>query len=258
MKYKITLIAAILFAFVLSSCEFNNNPVVTNSVTAQRKLLVELSTSSTCTNCPPAENFLNQIDSASGITSSDTSVVIIEFHTPIPTPGDPFYAQNMPVSNARKNFYNVQVNPCFLIGGAIKYIGFDQQSWTNSINIRLSEKENYNLTFNVTYDTATRNGSVDISLLQTSGQNLSDLKLFIAVTEGPLPFGTKFYHNVLRDFITDANGDDMSVAIGQPFSVTKNFTLNSIVTNPYNTSITVFAQSMTTKDVVVVARKKLL
>jgi hypothetical protein len=258
MKYKITLIAAILFAFFLSSCEFNNNPVVTNSVTAQRKLLVELSTSSTCTNCPPAENFLNQIDSASGITSSDTSVVIIEFHTPIPTPGDPFYAQNMPASNARKNFYDVQVNPTLLIGGSTKYIGFDAQSWTNSINIKLSQKENYNLTFNIAYDTATRNGSVDISLLQTGGANLSDLKLFIAVTENKLPFGTKFYHNVLRDFITDANGDDMQIAIGQPFSVTKNFVLNSIVTNPYNTNITVFAQSMSTKDVVVVARKKLL
>jgi hypothetical protein len=187
MKYKITLIAAILFAFVFSSCEFNNNPVVTNSVTAQRKLLVELSTSSTCTNCPPAENFLNQIDSASGITSSDTSVVIIEFHTPIPTPGDPFYAQNMPASNARKNFYDVQVNPTLLIGGSTKYIGFDAQSWTNSINIKLSQKENYNLTFNTAYDTATRNGSVNISILQTGGANLSDLKLFIAVTEGKLP-----------------------------------------------------------------------
>jgi hypothetical protein len=258
MKYKITLIAAIFLSFILSSCEFNNNPVITNSVTAQRKLLVELSTSSTCTNCPPAENFLNQIDSAVGITSSDTSVIVIEFHTPIPIPGDPFYAQNMPVSNARKTFYNVIVNPTFLIGGSLKYTGFDAQSWTNSINLALAKKENYNLTFTTAYDTATRNGSVDINILQTGGQNLSDLKLFVAVTEGKLPFGTKFYHNVLRDFITDANGDDMQIAIGQPYSVTKNFVLNSIVTDPYNTNITVFAQSISTKEVVVVARKKLL
>lgn len=259
MKHKIILLAAsLLISFVFYSCEFNNNPVITSNVVAQRKILVELSTSSTCTNCPPAENFLNRIDSAKGITSADTNVFIIEFHTPIPTPGDPFYAQNIPVSNARKTYYNVVTNPTCVIGGSSVYQGLEMQNWTNTMNQHLGVKENYNLTFTLTYDTASRNGSVSINAVQVGGPNLTDLKLFVAVSESGLSFNNKYYHNVLRDFISDMNGEAMSIAIGQPYSVSKNFTLNSIVSNPANTSITVFLQSDGTKEVVAVARKKLM
>jgi len=249
----------ILLAFAVSfySCEFNNNPSTSTAAKVNRKVLVELSTNVNCVHCPPSGHYLDLIDTAiAGITSSDTNVITLRMHSSI-FAGDPFYLYNVPVNSARQWYYYVLVNPSGYLNGAMMP-AFNSQTWTNSINSALAQNETQTLSFTNTFDSTTGNGTVSLNIEQVSGSTASDLKLHVAIVESGMYYaggtnGERWFNNILRDLITGANGTDITL----PYNNSINYTLKSGII-PSKADIIVFTQSLSTKEVFVVGKKKFL
>lgn len=255
MKY-IKIIFVLILAVTLYSCEFNNNPAISNSVIVNRKVLVELSTNVNCVNCPPSDKLLALIDTAvAGVTSCDTNVITLRMHSSI-FPNDPFYNFNKPINSARQTYYGVTSNPAGILNGA-KMPSFNTQTWINSINLALAQNETQRLAFSNTFDSISRNGTVSISISQISGSTASDLKLHVAIVESKMYHGggsngEKWFNNVLRDLLTGADGESISL----PYNASKDYTLMSGI-NPANADIIVFTQSTESKEVYIVKKFKL-
>lgn len=256
MKF-IKIFLVFVLAITFFSCEFNNNPSSSNSVIVNRKVLVELSTNVNCVNCPPSDHFLSLIDTAiAGITSSDTSVITMRLHSSI-FPNDPFYNFNVPVNSARQLYYFIYSNPWGILNGS-KMPSFNSQTWANSINLALAQNETQNLTYTNTFDTITKNGTLNLSISQISGSPSSDLKLHVAIVESKMYYGggsngEKWFNNVLRDLVTGVAGQDIAL----PFNSPLNYTLMNGI-NPANADIIIFTQSLSSKEVFVVRKLKLV
>ncbi len=255
MKFiKIFLLLAVTVIFY--SCEYNNNPAVSNSVIVNRKVLVELSTNVNCVNCPPTDHYLSLIDTGiAGITSCDTNVITLRIHSSI-FANDPFYNFNVPVNSARQTYYSVWLNPWGLLNGS-KMPSFNYQTWTNSINLALAQNETQELTYSNTFDTITKSGALNISISQISGSPAGDLKLHVAIIESKLYYsggtnGEVWFNNVLRDLVTGPTGQDISL----PFNSQINYTLMNGI-NPLNADIIIFTQSLSSKEAFVVRKLKL-
>jgi hypothetical protein len=256
MKFiKIFLVLA--FAVAFYSCEFNNNPSSGNSVIVNRKVLVELSTNVNCVNCPPADRFLAAIDTGiANITSCDTNVITLRIHSSI-FHNDPFHNFNKPINLARELYYVVQSNPWGLLNGS-QMPAFSSQTWANSINLAMVQNEIQDLTYTNTFDSVTRNGTLNISISQISGSPASDLKLHVAIVESKMYYGggsngEKWFNNVLRDLVTGTAGEDIAL----PYNSSKNYSLMAGII-PANADIIIFTQSLASKEVFVVRKLKLI
>jgi hypothetical protein len=135
---------------------------------------------------------------------------------------------------------------------------FNSQTWANSINLALAQNETQNLTYTNTFDTVTKNGTLNLSISQISGSPASDLKLHVAIVESKMYYGggsngEKWFNNVLRDLVTGAAGQDITL----PFNSPVNYTLMNGI-NSANADIIIFTQSLSTKEVFVVRKLKLV
>lgn len=261
MKIKniiLSITAVILLGILLTSCESNDNPVLqTNNSTANSKALMEFFTAVNCPNCPPPGYFLDNIDSLKGATINDTNVIIIRYHSNF-NGYDPYYLYNPSPSAARHSYYQYFWNPAGSLMG-VSMPSYDQNAWLNTINAQLQKRNPVEVGITNTFDSTTRNGVINISLLQTSTSPVSDLKLFVVVTESNLFYtgtnGEKFHQNTFRDSYTANTGDDVSLSPGVVYNVSKNYSLNTAI-NFKNSHIVVFIQSASAKTVYGVERIK--
>jgi len=248
----------LLLSVLLTSCESNDNPVLqTNNSTANSKVLVEFFTAVNCPNCPPPGYFLDKIDSLKGVTINDTNVVVIRYHSNF-NGFDPYYLYNPTASASRHSYYSYFWNPAASLMGT-GMPNYDQSAWLNIINTQLEKTNPVEVGISNAYDTASRSGTVNVSLLQTSTSSVSDMKIFIAITESELFYsgtnGEKYHQNTFRNFLTDNAGDNVSLQTGVLLNVSKNYSLNSAI-NHKNSHIVVFVQSASGKTVYGVERVK--
>jgi hypothetical protein len=255
MKFiKIFLVLAL--AAVFYSCEFNNNPSTSTSVIVNRKVLVELSTNVNCINCPPSSRYLDLIDTAiAGITSLDSNVIVLKMHSSI-FPADPFYYFNVPVNSTRQLFYHVPSNPTGYLNGSMMP-GYNDQTWTNSINLALAQNETQSISLTNTYDSVANSGSLGVNIAQISGNAAADLVLHVAVVESKMYYGSgtngeKWFNKILRDLVTGPDGTGISL----PYNSTINYSLKTGI-KPENAELIVFTQSPSTLEVFVVEKIKL-
>jgi len=253
MKFKFLLPLAVLgLSMFLYSCESNDAPVTYSTISGStNKVLVELFTNTSCVPCVNANTYLD------GIT--DTNVVIIRTHTTL-YPNDPFYLYNPVDNGARQTYYGAaNANPMAFLFGRDMGI-YNQTNWTNQLNAKLNSSRNMGVTLNRTYDSTTRAGVVNIAINQTSGTNVSDLVYHVAITEDEMaynaPNGETLFEQVLRDMLTSPNGDALNISSGQSVSLQKSFTLPAEI-NDVHSSIVVFTQSVSTKEVFGVERIKI-
>ncbi|MGB9695832.1 MAG: Omp28-related outer membrane protein [Ignavibacteria bacterium] len=253
LKNTILQIISLLILLQLVSCESNDNPIIQGSsnLKPKSKVLLELFTNTSCAFCIYPGLYLNDIDSLKGITINDTNVIIIRCHTTL-FPNDPFHNFNPFANLARQNYYNAGLyNPVAYLKG-VQMPGFNASIWTNLINQELAKTNPISIDIICTFDTLSRNGNLNITVGQLSGSQLSDLRLFIMVTEGHLPYnapnGETMFENVLRDILSSENGESFSILPGQSISFYKDFTLRNGI-NPYNSQIIAFVQNYSTQAV---------
>jgi hypothetical protein len=262
MKKAIKIITGVfLFAVMFYSCESNDSIVNNaNNGTAKSKALIEFFTAVNCPNCPPPGYFLDNIDSLKGVTINDTNVIIIRYHSNY-NGYDPYYLFNPAGSVARHNYYSFFWNPAGSIMGS-NMPNFDQTAWLNIINTQL-EKQNSIQTGIVvsSFDTVSRAGTISLSMRQTGGTGVSDLRLFVAVTENELYYqgtnGEKHHQNTYRDFLTGTDGESITLQPGVLLNKDINYILKDGI-NFFNSHIVIFLQSQGSKEVFGVDRVKLM
>ena len=235
-----------------------NFSILVNLVAANSKVLIEFFTNTSCIPCVPANLFLDKIYKQQGITSNDADVVAIRTHTTL-FPNDPFYLFNPAANDARQNYYSAgSFNPQGYINGTFMGI-FSEGPWTNLINTTFGALSNFAITYNNTYNTSTRQGTLTVTVHQLSGSQVPDLVLNVAITEDELmyaaPNGETEFENTLRDLLTPTAGEMVSVNVGQSDSFTYNYTLNPQI-NDQHTNIVMFIQSTSSKEVFAVDEKK--
>ncbi len=248
MKRLILILQVLLISVFFYSCESNDNPVTDNSTApdvTHNKILIELFTNTSCIPCVEANTYLDEIYNLHGVTSNDTDVVIIRYHTTL-FAGDPFYLYNTIDNDARMAFYpnSAIVNPrTFLLG---TFIGnFSSAAWTNKLNQKLADPRTYRIELTNTYDTVSRNGNLNIKITQISGAEFNDLVYQIAVAENEIPYsapnGETHFDNTFRDFITSPTGQPFTIGTGQTNTYSQNFSIDNMI-NQDNAEIIVFVQ----------------
>ena len=260
-KYCFSVLIIALFFY---SCESNDGIIIQGIVpdSSSSKVLMELFTNTSCIPCVQANIYLDRISILSGVTINDTNVIIIRIHTTL-FPNDPFYSFNSADNLARQQYYVTPgfANPKGYLMGSDSTIGnFNEAVWTAEINNRLAETNSFVITFTVTYDSLSRNGTLDYEIGQLSGSQVNDLVLHIAVTENDLfynaPNGETHFENTLRDLITPGNGENITINSGQSSTFSKNFTLMNGIDHKH-AHIILFIQSVSSKEVFAVEKKPL-
>lgn len=258
-KLTITIIGLFLLSVMFYSCESNDNPIIQNASnkTSQSKVLFEFFTAVNCPNCPPPGHFLDLIDSLKGISINDTNVIIVRYHSNF-NGYDPYYLFNPTGSAARHNYYEYSWNPAGSLMG-VNLPNFIQSVWLNNINSALEKKNPVEIGMANTYDSTTKNGTVDLSLKLSSTSPDNDLKLFIIITENELAYtgtnGETVHQNTYRQMLTDNAGDPISLQPGVLQNISKAYVLKTGIKTA-NSNIVVFVQSQSGKSVYGVERIK--
>jgi hypothetical protein len=251
-KLTLTIIGLFLISVMFYSCESNDNPIIQNASnkTSQSKVLFEFFTAVNCPNCPPPGHFLDLVDSMKGISINDTNVVIVRYHSNF-NGYDPYYLFNPTGSAARHNYNGYTWNPAGTLMGT-NLPNFDQSVWLNNINSSLEKKNPVEIGMTNTYDTTSKNGTVDLSLKLSSTSPDNDLKLFIMITESELAYtgtnGETVHQNTYRQMLTDNAGDPVSLQPGTLQNVSKAYVLKTGIKTA-NSNIVVFVQSQGGKTV---------
>ena len=224
------------------------------SLNPTNKVLVELFTNTSCIPCVEANTYLDEIFSLQGVTNNDSRVVILRYHTTL-FAGDPFYLYNTTDNNARMSFYPnaAIVNPRTFLQGA--YMGaFSSSSWTNKINELIAETRTYAIKLTNTYDSVSRNGSINVQIKQVSGAVYNDLVYHVAVAENELqyaaPNGETHFENTLRDLVTPTTGQIFTISPGETKSFNNSYSIDTQI-DQNHTDLVVFVQrnNSTTREV---------
>lgn len=261
-KYILTVLSILMLSLAYFSCESNDGWLVQSSgnLKANSKVLVEFFTNTSCFPCVPANNYLDRIDSLKGVTSNDTNVIIIRYHTNSPGPNDPFYNFNIPDNTKRIQYYSVVGTPVAYLCGK-KLPGFQDFTWTNAINLQMYQSAVVTITLTNKYDSLSRNDTVIAQIKQISGSPVSDLVVHIVIAENKLFYnaanGEKIFENTFRQFATQPDGESISLNPGQTITFSKAYTLRNGI-NPVDSDIIIFVQGLSSKTVFGVEKKKIL
>lgn len=267
MKKNLVVVLSIIVIFSISvvffSCESNDGRLVQGGgdLKANSKVLVELFTNTSCTGCPEPGKYLDSIFAIRGVTINDTNVVIIRYHTSL-FPNDPFHLFNVPDNIARQTYYSAgQINPLGFLCGSYLPLPYNQSTWTTSINQRLNQVNSFAIgVVSHSLDSIARTVGLNLTIGQISGNQISDLKLFIVLTESKMYYtannGERDFENVMRQIFTSSAGDDIGINTGQSINVNKNYTINNGIWIS-NCEVIVFVQSQSTKEIYGVEKIKL-
>jgi hypothetical protein len=253
-------VLALSFTF-LNGCESNDNPQnpVFNPPSVGKKVLFEFFTNSGCYPCIPAHTYLDQIKGLGGVTSNDTNIIILSFHTTNPYSQDSLYRANVSQNNARISYYDIFFNPQGRVDGA-ESGQFSASAWTDKFNTELSQAVYLNIGLDKTYDPETKTGTVSAYILPASALSTTDNVIHFVISESNIsyitaPNGIDKFDDVMRYMVTGSDGEPVSLANGQTTTVTKSFIIDN-TWNPDECYITVFVQSTSTKQVYGVERIK--
>lgn len=224
--------------------------IISVGFAAQRVVLLEDATSTTCPPCGSAHPTLQAIRNNFG-----SQIAIVAWHCWWPAPGDdPFYWHNTPPQSGRINYYGINAIPDMCIDGSGAGTSappdpFNYSQIASMINSRLAlpspiafqnatgilQGSNMNLSFDVNVETP------------TAGTNF---KLFVVVTEEEIPFNwqgqTHCYDVFRKSNATTGETIDLSVAGVQHFN--RSLPYNSIY-NPVGLHGVLFVQNYVTSGV---------
>jgi thiol-disulfide isomerase/thioredoxin len=259
MKYIKLFIFFLVCASQFYSCESNDNAA--NAVyipqAVNKKVLLEFFTNSGCAPCVEVHGYLDQISSNSGVTINDTSVIIISFHYKYPWPLDSLYLANTPENLQRAAYYNINSTPGVFLDGAD--LGkYSYSFYSDQISSEMNKTKYMSFILSNTVNQNIDTGNVSISINLVNQLPNSDSKLHVILTESEINYnasnGLKLFNDVMRDMITGADGEDITLVQGLN-TINKTYSINP-KWNPENCFITVYVQSSSTKAVYGVERVK--
>lgn len=224
-------------------------------VSAPRKILVEIQTSTTCAPCyaPDVFYFQNWLPNYGGASS----VITLAYHVWWPAPGnDPMYLANTPPVQTRVPYYSgggSTYAPRAYIDGFIDGTSA-YTSWPGAIEGRFLDPSPISITL-----TGTRNGTtlnMNAAIHAEQAVNSANWRVHWAVVEsgisapqnsgsGYVPFVHEY---ALRNMYPDANGSTIAITQGQTVNIPRAITLNAGWVAA-NCRVIVFVQNNTDKKV---------
>lgn len=257
---SILILFLILSSFAFISCN-NNNPVTTNDLLPRNNnKLIEMFTNTRCTVCPPANEYCTAVETGSGITTDDSSVIIIRYHTTL-YPNDPFYDFNPTDNFARQSVYNAgTANPKAYLGGTFMGV-FNNAGWTTQINQSLISENPLSLAISKTYDSTARTGTVNLKVSNFELNASDSLILFVMLTESPIsysaPNGENVFYDVLRFIKPSPDGQHITLEVNKNSFYEFGFSLDPVI-NENNAYVIAFVQNKKTLQVYGVEKAKLI
>ncbi len=226
----------------------------------QRLVLLENETNTSCGPCYPADLLLDQLcDQHSDV------FVAIRYHAWWPSSSDPFYVYNTSENRARINYYPAHPDgyyytPYAWIDGIVRG-GYSYSSWWNYILSRSSDESPVEIILSGSFDSNTRTGTLDVTLIGVDLIDVGNLKLRIALTESDIhwnaPNGITVHHQTFRDMMPSATGASITLAQGDTVDYSQPFTCPAALVWS-NCELVAFLQSDATREVLQTARITLL
>ncbi|MGB9561285.1 MAG: Omp28-related outer membrane protein, partial [bacterium] len=175
---------------------------------AERVVLLELFTSSTCGPCFFANSYLDTTYS-----SEDENVSLIRYHVWWPAPGnDPFYLANPYPNRARVNFYNIDAVPTLVVDGGVRDESYT--AWGMIIEARRSLPSPVEL-----YAYMSEFGRARIKITANESFQTGSQRLFFVIVEDSIrynaPNGQRIFHQVMREMFPNSTGKLVFVAAGE-------------------------------------------
>lgn len=219
---------------------------------ANKIVLIEDFANVSCTPCVTSNLILEEVKN----NYNDNEIAVIKYPTNFPSPIDPFYLANTAASGSKISFYNVFSAPSTRVDGMMKPISSDSTAIKDSINKRLNTAPKIVLELTDTTIGSVLSFVVKVTMIDTSGIDISKLVLNSILTETYIEYSTppgsngetKFY-NIMREIIPSPAGTSLSSLM---INVPSTFNLSTNINSSWNSSflkLIVFVQNTSTKEV---------
>jgi hypothetical protein len=244
MKHSVTLILSLSLSFLV---------LVPGAESAERKVLVEMFTSTTCPPCYPADVYFFQtwLPNRTG----RNRIVPIAYHVWWPSPGnDPMYLANTAPVQTRVSYCQggVAYVPRLYVDGSDGASTYT--SWPGLIEARFPVTSPIAIVL-----TGTRNGTtlqMNARITAEEAVNSANWRVHWVVMEDSIPVpqntGTSyvpFVHDAVhRAMLPDGNGSPITISQGQTVNVPRTVILQT-AWRPNKVKVVVFVQDNTTKSV---------
>ncbi|MBN1754585.1 Omp28-related outer membrane protein [bacterium] len=210
-------------------------------IAAERTVLAELFTSTTCGPCLPSNSALDNLREP-----YYDEFVLIRYHVWWPSPGnDPFYLANTFENECRTYFYGVSGVPNLRLDGRYN-IGSDYEAYESSILDRRDDDAPITLDFSVIDDTIV----VEINVEEPISS--SNLRLIHAIIENNIaysaPNGQTHFMDVMRDMLVDCDGDVIDLSSRGTYYFKTEYTTNPLWDSE-QLQLVVFVQDLSTDEV---------
>ncbi len=227
--------------------------VITSIFAAERMVLGELCTNTSCGPCVSANYLLDDMRLVSPYLQR---LALIRYHASWPSSSDPFYAMNTSQNTARiVTYYGVTGVPSFFVDGTVS------SSYVSSVNTRLTTASPISISATYTPGLFTKSG-----ILTTATINLTvnvetavsgDLRLYYVLVEDDYyfaaPNGQRWFYEAMREMWPSATGQSVT------YTSTGIYTYSQVIdfdnaSVPNNCSVIIFVQNNSTKQIIQAAR----
>jgi predicted nucleotidyltransferase len=230
---------------------------------AQRKVLYEQFTSTTCGPCASSDPAINTFLNNNAVNTHSGKIVALKYHMNYPAPGnDPAYTTECAT---RATYYSVSGIPSANIGNV--YDGHPLNLTQPTIDTEYARPAIFSI--GVTGSYSANEVNVNVDLTSYVEFNTANTRLHVVIMENelsrndfnPLPAtNQQTFKYVMRKMLPNANG---TLLTSFELSETKNFEFTHTLTNALkgdmeNVTVVVFVQNNTTKEVYQVTESKLV
>jgi len=187
---------------------------------AERMVIAELFTSTTCGPCVSGNSMLN------GLATEKTNFLgVVRYHMNWPNPrNDPFFHYNTQENNMRRNYYGINSVPTIAIDGINLMGGGDKPLWGPTIDDRhgidsplfMSAYRNFAETGYLATQGA---GTALVEITNESADESYTFDFYAALTESDVAYtgtnGDPIHNQVMIDFISAPWGDEVTLEPGE-------------------------------------------
>lgn len=180
-----------------------------------RRPAIELFTATWCTNCPAADQVVEEL-----ATELGEQATLIEYHPTSGTPQDPFGTAQ---TDQRFAFYGATAPPVFICDGVARVVGAVPNllsEYRSAAAARLLKKSPVSIALSGGLGTAS--ASYDVTIRSEIEGQLDGLRLLLVLVEDSIsyaaPNGVGLHRQVARKLAPDHPGDAFSLAPGSQHS----------------------------------------
>lgn len=224
----------------------------TNILPVNKVVVLESFTNTGCYPCPVANRIIKQL---TRITYGKSKLVAVKFPVNFPAPNDIFHLAAKEICDCRMDYYNVFYAPTIIIDGLLKPTASDSLSILAAIDERLlvTPRFSIDVSTDLVGDYIT---DVAIKTIDSSGININDLMINIAITETDIVFevppgsnGEKEFYDVIRLMLPTVNGISLGDLLNEG---EMSFEFDDVILsnwNPNKLNTIVYIQNRITKEI---------